>query len=527
MTRQMRNILPALAMLLAVALAGCPRGGTDSASTEALPVVVPGSEKSGAALAEVRPALVLVRATFYVASGTVTERGVGFLISDDGHVMTDAAIVTAARNVSGADVVATSRSVEVMLAPSTDQERTVAARVERESPTLGVATLKIDGPTPEYLATVLADGVKDGDTVFACGYAATAGMASVQATRIAGRREVAGAAFFELKIPARASAAGGPLVTEEGKLIGVLTSVAVEDSDQQLAATSDAVTEWLASDAAANPEPPQPGARVKALLDEAGLQHDQSGDGVFLVPYDNETQVVVHQHEDYLRVFVRLGQYDPETGLRALVYNYYDPVGKLSVHTRDDQDVITWEAQVPLRYASAGYLKFIADVAAGHVVRWRNFIEGDEPEDWYDMYPGGDKDQLRDQLRTIITAAVGGDFEETEKSFKLQGDDVDLWVQPFRGVAYIHVYAGGMPGDAKEEQLVNAEECLRRNWNDPLGRLSVDDDNDVVWEVQAPVQYLTADYLAEALDEGRRQVNDYWNKYGHVPFNETSDDDES
>jgi hypothetical protein len=49
----------------------------------------------------------------------------------------------------------------------------------------------------------------------------------------------------------------------------------------------------------------------------------------------------------------------------------------------------------------------------------------------------------------------------------------------------------------------------------------------MVWEVQVPVQYLTADYLTEALDEGQRQVNDYWNKYGHVPFNETSDDEES
>jgi S1-C subfamily serine protease len=430
MTKRMRNILLALAMLLALALAGCPRGDKESAKAGSAPATVPGSEKSGAVLEKVRPALVLVHATFYVPSGTATERSVGFLISDDGHVMTDAGVVTAARNVSGTDVVATSRSVEVTLAPGTEQERIFGATVERENPTLGVATLKIDGPTPEYLATVLADGVKDGDTVFACGYAATTGMASVQATRLAGRRETAGAALFELETPTQASAAGGPLVTEEGKLIGVLTAVAAEESDQQLAATSDAVTEWLASDAAASPEPPQPGAGVKALLDEAGLGYDESRDGVFVVPYDNEVQVSVHQHEDYMRVFVPLGDYDPETGLRAMVYNYYDPVGKLSVHTRDDRGVITWEAQVPLRYASAGYLKFIADVAAGHVVRWHNFLEGNEPEDWYDMYPGGDKEQLRDELRTIVKAAVGDDYEETEKSFKISRDGVDLWVQP-------------------------------------------------------------------------------------------------
>jgi len=351
-------------------------------------------------------------------------------------------------------------------------------------------------------------------------------MASVQATTVAGMREVAGVALFELEIPAQASAAGGPLVTEEGKFIGVLTAIAAENSDQQLAATSDAVTAWLASDAAADPVAPQPGDAVKALLDEAGLQYADNDGGVFVVPYDNEVRVSVHQHESYLRVFVPLGEYDPETGLRAMAYNYHDPVGKLSVHTSDDRDLIVWEAQVPLSHVSAGYLKFIADVAAGHVVRWRNFLEGNEPDDWYDMYPGGDEDQLRAELRTIITAAVGDDYEETDKHFSISRDGVDLWVRPFRGVAYIYAFTGGMPGDEKTEQLVNSEDCLRRNWNDPLGRLSLDDDRDVAWEVQVPVQYLTADYLTEALDEGQRQISDYLSKYGSVPFNESADDEE-
>ncbi len=525
MTKRMRNILLVLSMLLVLALAGCPRGGTESANTGASPATVPGSEKSGAALEAVRPALTLVRAKFFVPSGTVTERGVGFLISDDGHVMTDARLISATRNVAGVEVIATSRSVEVTLAPGTDEERIVGAKVERENQALGVTTLKIDGQTPDYLPTVLTDGVEEGDTLFACGYAATAGMASVQATRIAGKPEVAGVALLELEMPAQAPAAGGPLVTEEGKLIGVLTAVTTEDGEHQLAVPSDALNDWLSSDIAANPEPTQPGNGVKALLDEAGLGYDERGDGVFVVPYDNNVRVLAHQNENYLRVFVPLGEYDPESGLRALVYNYYDPVGKLSVDTRDDRDLLTWEAQVPMRYASAGFLKFIADVAAAHVVRWRNFLEGNEPEDWYDMYPGGDDDQLRGQLRTIITAAVGDGFEETDKSFTISNDDVDMWVRPFRGVAYIYAFSSGMPGDEKAEQLVNAKEFLRRNWNDPLGRLSLDDDRDVAWEVQVPVEYLTADYLTEILADGRRQITDYWNKYGRVPFNETSDDE--
>jgi len=306
-------------------------------------------------------------------------------------------------------------------------------------------------------------------------------------------------------------------------VIGVLAA-GPEESAGQHAVTYDEVSEWLSSVPEDGQEAPRPGDAIEALLDESGLEYGPSNNGVFAIPYENDVTVFVHQNRTYLRVFVPQETYEPEQGLRALVFTYYDPVGKMSVYTHEGAELMTWETQVRLRDMQPGYLKFIADVAATQAERWRGFVKGEEPEDWYNLYPGGDEDAVSGKLEAILTSTLGSGFEKTETSFKIPGENVDVWTQPFRGIVYIHAFAGGMPGEDQAEQLVNAEECLRRNFKDPLGRLSLDNDNDMVWEVQVPVEYLTSAMLRETISMCKAQVTDWWDKYGQVPFNETTDD---
>ena len=49
--------------------------------------------------------------------------------------------------------------------------------------------------------------------------------------------------------------------------------------------------------------------------------------------------------------------------------------------------------------------------------------------------------------------------------------------------------------------------------------MSLDEDNDVVWESQVPFDFLTPDYLAILSSTGANQVADFWEQYGKVPFN--------
>jgi len=111
--------------------------------------------------------------------------------------------------------------------------------------------------------------------------------------------------------------------------------------------------------------------------------------------------------------------------------------------------------------------------------------------------------------------------EAEEKVFVLPYDnDVKVGASIYRGMVYIHSYTGGMPGDSRAQQGVTAIELLKRNWDDPFGRLSLDADDDLVWESQVPSEFLTPDYLAILTSTCANQVAAFWEVYGQVPFNE-------
>jgi len=124
----------------------------------------------------------------------------------------------------------------------------------------------------------------------------------------------------------------------------------------------------------------------------------------------------------------------------------------------------------------------------------------------------------------VMRVALGDQLEVDGESLKTTRGDLTVWANVFRGMAWIHCYIGGMPGEEQPEQLINAGDCLRRNWRDPLGRLSVDDQNDMAWEMQVPVEMLTTELLNKALADAELQVQAIWSRYGHVPFNETTDE---
>ncbi|MCD6359879.1 MAG: serine protease [Armatimonadetes bacterium] len=512
--------LALLAVLMVVTGGGCrwPRGREAARAGPPLP---PGGEQAGRVLEKVAPAIVRVDVTLRLLSGSHQRRGSGFMVSQDGLAITAASVIRAAvESGNGGEQTALSRTIEVTTTPGAEDEAVWTAQVVRENSQLDLAVLQLDKPPGGYL-TFAAGEVAAGATLFACSGGSLVGPVAVRAARVtqvgAGER----GDMLELSVPPDPNSCGGPVVDADGHVVGVQRA---GDTTGQTALVAAAVSRWLASRPESDESSPSPGETIAQLLRNSGLDYTDRGDGIFEVPFDNGVQVLVHQNDTYLRAFVSLGAFDPATGLKALAFNYYDPLGKLSVYTRDNENLIAWEAQVPLASASADYLKLLVRVGASQVARWRNFVRGTEPDDWYDMYPGGDDDTMRAKLERAIQATVGTYYGTEGDVFTVDREDVTIYMSVFQGMAWIHRYTGGMPGDDQQGQLVVAEDLLRRNWHDPLGRFSVDEYNDLGWEVQAPVDMLKPEFIDEAMTIGAAQVKSIWNKYGEVPFNQTDDE---
>ena len=232
------------------------------------------------------------------------------------------------------------------------------------------------------------------------------------------------------------------------------------------------------------------------------------------------------EYEDFLRVYVSLDYLPGDTkllqglcALEALRFNYTDPVGRLSVTGEEGMYEFYWECQTPMSAASPEYLASLAGAGANQVLRWQQLMNAEDPPEPMDLYPGGDDDVLTTKLEEHIKA-VELSYETKEGYFLLPYDnDVNVVSRIFRGVALTQAYTGGMPGETVAGQALAAIELLKRNWEDPFGRLSLDEDNDVVWESQVPFDFLTPDYLAILSSTGANQVADFWEQYGKVPFN--------
>ena len=259
---------------------------------------------------------------------------------------------------------------------------------------------------------------------------------------------------------------------------------------------------------------------------------EESATTFSLTPEGGQT-VFVHQWEDFLRVFARLGPLPGENpylqgcaALGALRFNYEDPVGRISLADFEDEGyVLFWEAQVPMSVATVQYLSALSQVGSVQVERWGQFMATEEMTAVSGLYPGGDEAALTDRLEAHIKAAeltyeVPEREEGQTKIFKLPYDnEVDVFVSIWNGMAYTRAYTGGMPGDNTTQQGQYAIEMLARNWDDPFGRLALDTDNDLVWESQVPIDFITPDYIAILTATCATQVADFLEVYGEWPFN--------
>jgi len=477
----------------------------------------------------IKDAVVLIDVTLTAPGMETGATGSGFVISPDGQIITNAHVVsTMIEDELGGTTVAESRVVQVIFHPGTPDEAACPAQVLRENHDLDLALLKINLATPAFLELGDSDAVVETSRVYACGHPLGLREISIRTGTVTAHRTWEGRPYIEHDASAEEGNSGGPVVTDQGQVIGVHTLTLVSSGMlTKFAIPSNVVSAWLATPPSEDPDIPIPGGAIRELLAATNLIYNDEGDGSFGIPYDNGVTIHAHQYEDFLRLYGELGELPrgdaAEQGrlaLEALRFNYTDPVGRISLWDRGEEGRwLYWECQVPMSSATGDYLATIALVGANQVARWDQVLAGQMPGEPSELYPGGDEATLLARLKQQIEAA-DLHYEEGESYFKLPYDnDVDVYTQIYKGVVYTYAYTGGMPGANEAEQGQIAIALLKRNWADPFGRLSLDGDFDLVWESQVPADFLTPDYLAIIGATAATQVADFLEVYGRVPFN--------
>lgn len=516
-----RRVLFTAAVLVAVAgLPFAPAALTAAHAQGGLPAEL---------VAKIKDAVVLIDVTLSTAEVESQASGSGFVISPRGEIVTNAHVVSQLIETdTGGTIVADTRTIEVVFHPGTAQERTFPAQVMRENHDLDLALLKIDADTPVYLDFADSDAIPETAPIYACGHPLGLREISIRTGTVTAHRTWEGRPYIEHDAAAEEGNSGGAVVNERGEVVGVHTLTLVSQGMlTKFAIPSNVVTAWLATDPAQDPDIPIPGKAIRELLAQTDLIYSEEEGGIFAIPYDNNVTVMAHQHEDFLRLYVDLGPLSGDTALaqgavalEALRFNYTDPVGRLSVWDQGESGkALYWECQVPMSSASGEYLKTIALVGANQAARWQQILNGESPDEPTDLYPGGDDATLLARVKQHLEA-TGLHFEEGDKHFKIPYDNgVNVYSQIYRGVVYTYAYTGGMPGDTRSAQGQIAIELLKRNWNDPFGRLSLDPDYDLVWESQVPASFLTPDYLAIICATAATQVGSFLEEYGNIPFN--------
>ena len=132
------------------------------------------------------------------------------------------------------------------------------AKVSHYSEKLDLALLEVeDPPKVSPLSLGPADGVQIGDPVLAIGHPENGGLWSLTSGRIGARirnaEGVRGNHIFQTEASLNRGNSGGPLLNEDGQMIGVNTSIARKASDGlaitgiNFAVQSDVAREWLQS----------------------------------------------------------------------------------------------------------------------------------------------------------------------------------------------------------------------------------------------------------------------------------------
>ncbi|MFO8081930.1 MAG: trypsin-like peptidase domain-containing protein [Armatimonadota bacterium] len=484
------------------------------------------------AVSKIKDAVVLIDVTLTTPAGEMGSSGSGFVMSPRGHIITNAHVVSmVTEDQLGGTVVADDRHVQVVFHPGTAQEKTYDAQIVREHHELDLALLQIEPDTPVHLELADSDAVPETSLIYACGHPLGLREISIRTGTVTAHRTWQGQRYVEHDASAEEGNSGGPVILPDTRVIGVHSMTLVSTGMlTKFAIPSNVVSAWLGTDPSEDPPPPIPGKAVRELLATTDLYFEEAGTGSFSIPYDNDVTITAHQYEDFLRLYSILGELPGgnrllhgAAALEALRFNYTDPVGRLSLHQPDeDRLLLYWECQVPISLASGQYLKTIADVGANQVARWEEVLNAQQPGEPSDLYPGGTDEELAamtEGLKGQIEGA-GLQYEQIEDYFKLPYDnEVTVYSRIYKGMVWTYSYTGGIPGETRAEQGQIAIELLKRNWDDPLGRLSLDSDYDLLWESQVPSAFLTPDYFAILGATAATQVADFTEQYGLIPFN--------
>jgi S1-C subfamily serine protease len=140
--------------------------------------------------------------------------GTGFVVNEDGYVMTASHVVVAA--------------TRIMLTLS-DGSR-VPARIVGGAPTTDISVLKIDRTLSSHLDISDNTSLQPGDSVFTLGFPLVGELGTEPKFTDGSVSSLSGfggdRGFFQLSVPIQPGNSGGPVVDREGRAVGVVSSTA-------------------------------------------------------------------------------------------------------------------------------------------------------------------------------------------------------------------------------------------------------------------------------------------------------------
>jgi S1-C subfamily serine protease len=138
--------------------------------------------------------------------------GTGFAVNEDGVIVTSY------------HVIKDGKSIRIQL-----QDGTVSsAKVLKISPNIDIAILKVDRPTPNYLAMDSLPEIGVGDRVFTLGFPVEQLLGQELKFTDGSISALSGimgeATFLQITVPIQPGNSGGPLLSEDGKVVGVIAA---------------------------------------------------------------------------------------------------------------------------------------------------------------------------------------------------------------------------------------------------------------------------------------------------------------
>lgn len=447
---------------------------------------------------------------------TVDERrAVGVVVGERQWVLVDAAPLSLSIRTAQGTEMGHTRAIEAIFHPGSENERRHPATVVRESADRGFALLRVEGVSPP--AVSFGDDVADGTAAFLVTRPFNADRLIAEAGRVSEYLHTDEGRFLSHTAGYEPDSTG-PVFAPGGELIGLAISGA---PGERMAVPAVEIAEWLRTPAPGELSAVEQGQVLNRLLSQMDLtfRATAEGDG-YTVTLQSGLDITARQTGGLIALDSDLGGLHVGDAMEALHANYSDPVGALALKPTEGVDQLVWVTRLPADAANAAYLQYILRMTDVQTARWEQIAAGLKPDYPYEYYPGGDTEELVAQLAEIIRQS-GIPHAESGEGYKLYPDaTVPIFVNEFRGMAYVYAYSGGMPGDDAAEQEQIARELIRRNWQMALGRFALDKHDDLAWEAQVPVAHLTPGHLAALARVGQDEIARIESTYGDIPFNE-------